>query len=64
MPKMFGIEDQQLYIHDVDGRQMITPVERYGVKLLSIGFLVDKDKAVMWRGSMASNALKQLISGG
>ncbi|MDE6371156.1 MAG: Mrp/NBP35 family ATP-binding protein [Duncaniella sp.] len=62
MPKMFGIEDEQLYIHDVDGRQMIIPIERYGVKLLSIGFLVDKDKAVLWRGSMASNALKQLIT--
>ncbi|MDE6037704.1 MAG: Mrp/NBP35 family ATP-binding protein [Duncaniella sp.] len=61
MPKMFGIEDEQLYIHDVDGRQMIIPIERYGVKILSIGFLVDKDKAVLWRGSMASNALKQLI---
>ena len=61
IPKMFGIEDEQLYIHDVDGRQMIIPIERYGVKLLSIGFLVDKDKAVLWRGSMASNALKQLI---
>ena len=59
---MFGIENEQLYIHDVDGRQMIIPVERYGVKILSIGFLVDKDKAVMWRGSMASNALKQLIA--
>jgi len=62
IPKMFGIEDQQLYIHDVDGRQMIIPIERYGVKILSIGFLVDKDKAVLWRGSMASNALKQLIA--
>lgn len=62
IPKMFGIENEQLYIHDVDGRQMIIPVERYGVKILSIGFLVDKDKAVMWRGSMASNALKQLIA--
>lgn len=61
VPKMFGIEDEQLFIHDVDGRPMIIPVERYGVKILSIGFLVDKDKAVMWRGSMASNALKQLI---
>lgn len=59
---MFGIEDEQLYIHEVDGRQMIIPIERYGVKVLSIGFLVDKDKAVMWRGSMASNALKQLIA--
>lgn len=62
VPKMFGIEDRQLFIHDVDGRQMIIPVERYGVKILSIGFLVDRDKAVMWRGSMASNALKQLIT--
>ncbi len=62
VPKMYGIEDEQLFIHDVDGRQMIIPVERYGVKILSIGFLVDKDKAVMWRGSMASNALKQLIT--
>lgn len=62
MPKMFGIEDEQLYIHDVDGQQKIIPVERYGVKILSIGFLVDKDKAVLWRGSMASNALKQLIT--
>ena len=43
-------------------RDSIIPIERYGVKLLSIGFVVDKDKAVLWRGSMASNALKQLIS--
>ena len=61
MPKMFGIEDEQLYIHEVDGRQLILPIERYGVKLLSIGFVVDKEKAVLWRGSMAANALKQLI---
>lgn len=62
VPKMFGIEDEQLYVHEVDGATRIIPIERYGVKILSIGFLVDKDKAVMWRGSMASNALKQLIT--
>lgn len=62
MPKMFGVEDTQLYMHEVDGRQLIIPAERYGVKLLSIGFLVDPAKAVLWRGSMASNALKQLIT--
>jgi len=61
MPKMFGIEDEQLYMHDVNGRQLIIPTERYGVKLLSIGFLVDKNSPVLWRGSMASNALRQLI---
>ena len=62
MPKMFGIEDEQLYLRESEGRNLIIPIERYGVKILSIGFLVDKDKAVMWRGSMASNALKQLIA--
>lgn len=61
VPKMFGIEDEQLYMHEVDGRNLIIPIERYGVKLLSIGLLVDPAKAVLWRGSMASTALKQLI---
>ena len=40
------------------------PAENHGVKLLSIGFVVDKEKAVLWRGAMASNALKQLITEG
>lgn len=62
MPKMFGVEDEQIFMHKVDGRELIIPATRYGVKLLSIGFLVDKDSAVLWRGSMASNALKQLIT--
>ena len=51
-------------MHHVDGREKIIPAHKYGVKLLSIGFLVDKDSAVLWRGGMASNALKQLISDG
>ena len=61
VPKMFGIEGSELYMHEVDGRALIIPLEKYGVKLLSIGFLVDKESAVLWRGGMASNALKQLI---
>ena len=61
VPKMFGVEDEPVYMHEVDGRQLIIPLEKYGVKILSIGFLVDKNSAVLWRGSMASNALKQLI---
>ena len=61
VPKMFGIEDEQLYMHEVDGRNLIIPIEKYGVKLLSIGLMVEKDSAVVWRGTMASNALKQLI---
>lgn len=62
IPKMFGVEDEPVYMDEVNGRHLIAPVEKYGVKLLSIGFLVDKDNAVLWRGGMASNALKQLIS--
>ncbi len=61
-PKMFGVEDEQLYMVNKDGRDWIEPIEKYGVKMLSIGFLVDKDKPVLWRGGMASNALKQLIT--
>lgn len=60
-PKMFGVEDAPVYMDEVGGRNLIAPVEQYGVKVLSIGFLVDKDNAVLWRGGMASNALKQLI---
>lgn len=62
VPKMFGVEDEQLFMHHVDGRDLIIPIERYGVKLLSIGFVVDKSSPVLWRGGMASNALKQLIT--
>ncbi len=62
VPKMFGVEDEQLYMHEVDGRNLIIPAEKYGVKILSIGFMVDKNKPVLWRGSMASNALNQLIT--
>ena len=62
VPKMFGVEDAKLYMESVNGRDLIIPIEKYGVKLLSIGFLVDPEKAVLWRGGMASNALKQLIT--
>lgn len=61
VPTMFGVEGEQLYMHNVDGRDLIIPLEKYGVKILSIGLLVDKDSAVVWRGAMASKALNQLI---
>lgn len=64
MPKMFGVEDVRPYAVEKEGRQLIEPVEKYGVKLLSVGFFVNPDTATLWRGSMASNALKQLIADG
>lgn len=62
MPKMFQVEDARPYAEQKDGRDLIVPIEQYGIKLLSIGFFVDPGQAVLWRGAMASNALKQLIT--
>lgn len=64
VPKMFGCEDAQPYMEKVDNQDMIVPVEKYGVKILSIGFFVDPASATVWRGPMASNALKQMVEQG
>ena len=61
IPKMFQVEQERPYAEQVDGRDLIIPIEQYGVKILSIGFFVDPDQPTLWRGGMASNALKQLI---
>lgn len=61
VPTMFGVQNQPLYMHSVDGRDLIIPLEQYGVKLLSIGLLVNTDEAILWRGAMATRALHDLI---
>lgn len=61
VPKMFDVENERAYAEEKDGRTVIIPIEKYGLKLLSIGFFVDPSQATLWRGGMASNALKQLI---
>lgn len=61
MPKMFDVEEARPYAVEKDGRDLIEPIVKYGVKLLSIGFFVNPATATLWRGGMASNALKQLI---
>ena len=62
MPKMFDVEDERPYAVKKDGRNLISPIEKYGVKLLSIGFFVSPTTATLWRGGMATSALKQLIA--
>lgn len=62
MPKMFHLEAERIFAEMKDGRQLLIPAMKYGVKLLSIGFFVNPDTATLWRGGMASNALKQLIA--
>lgn len=62
VPKMLGAEQEKVYATNVDGRDLIMPIEKYGVRMLSIGFFVSPNTATLWRGGMASNALKQLIA--
>ncbi len=61
VPKMLQMEDARPYSENINGRDLILPEEKYGVKVLSIGFFVNPEQGIMWRGGMASNALKQLI---
>lgn len=61
IPIMFNVESEQPSIKQVDGKNIIIPITQYGVKLMSIGFLTPADAAVVWRGPMASSALKQFI---
>ncbi len=61
VPKMFGLEDAKPEVTNRNGKEIITPAEKYGVKMLSIGFFVNPVDALVWRGPMASGALKQLL---
>ena len=62
IPIMFGLKDERPESFERDGKNWIIPIEKFGIKLLSIGFFVDSTKALIWRGPMASSALKQLFS--
>ena len=62
IPVMFNCEHEQPEVKVVNGKNLIVPLVQYGVKLISIGFLAPSDSAVVWRGPMASSALKQFIA--
>ncbi|HEX6914899.1 MAG TPA: Mrp/NBP35 family ATP-binding protein [Chitinophagaceae bacterium] len=62
VPIMFGLRGERPMMKDVDGKGVIVPIEKYGVKTLSIGFLVDEKNAVVWRGPMASSAIRQFVT--
>ena len=61
IPMMFDVQEERPISVEIDGRSKMKPVENYGVKILSIGFLTHPDQAVIWRGPMASKALNQMI---
>lgn len=58
MPKMFGVEEEKPLVNE---KELIIPIEKYGVKMLSIGFFVKPEDALIWRAPMATSALKQLL---
>ena len=63
VPIMFGVRGERPMMMDVGGdKGMIVPLERYGIKLMSIGLLVDEKNAVVWRGPMASSAIRQFVT--
>ncbi|SHF46855.1 Mrp/NBP35 family ATP-binding protein [Flavisolibacter ginsengisoli] len=62
VPIMFGVRGERPIMTEINGKGMIVPLDRYGIKLLSIGLLVDEKNAVVWRGPMASNAIRQFIT--
>ena len=64
MPMMFNVKDERPTARTEDGIEWIIPIEKHGVKLLSVGFFVKPEDAVIWRGPMATSALKQLITQG
>lgn len=61
MPLMFDVANEKPTTIDIDGKNYIKPIENYGVKMLSIGFFADVNQAIVWRGPMASKALKQMF---
>jgi len=64
VPTMFGLENARPVATQQNGKTLIEPIEKYGIKIISIGFFVEPDKALIWRGSMATNALNQFMNDG
>jgi ATP-binding protein involved in chromosome partitioning len=62
LPIMFGVRGERPLMKTINGKGMILPLEKFGIQLMSIGFLIDEKNAVVWRGPMASSAIKQFVS--
>lgn len=59
---MFGVRGERPLMRDVDGKGLIVPIEKFGIKMMSIGLLIDEKQAVVWRGPMVSSAIRQFVS--
>lgn len=61
IPTLFNIENEQVMAAEIDGKQLMLPFEKFGIKLMSVGFFVDKERPMLWRGPMAANTLTQML---
>ncbi|HBG70773.1 MAG: hypothetical protein A2W93_04305 [Bacteroidetes bacterium GWF2_43_63] len=61
IPRMFGIENEKPLANEIDGKQIILPIEKHGVKIMSIGFFIENSQGLIWRGPMVANAFTQLL---
>lgn len=62
VPTLFNIENEQVMATEIDGKQLMLPFEKFGIKMMSVGFFVDRDKPMLWRGPMAANTLTQMLT--
>lgn len=62
IPTLFNIENEQIMAAEIEGRQLMLPFEKFGIKMMSVGFFVEKDKPMLWRGPMAANTLTQMLT--
>ena len=59
---MFGVRGERPLMREVDGKGLIVPIEKFGIKMMSIGLLIDEKQAVVWRGPMVSSAIRQFVT--
>jgi ATP-binding protein involved in chromosome partitioning len=62
IPTLFNLHNQKPAVNEFSGKPLMVPFTKFGIKIMSIGFLINPSEAMLWRGPMASNGLKQLIN--
>ena len=62
IPTLFNIENEQVMATEIDGKNLMLPFDKFGIKMMSVGFFVEKDQPMLWRGPMAANTLVQMLT--
>ncbi len=62
IPTLFNIENEEVMATEIDGKNLMLPFDKFGIKMMSVGFFVEKDQPMLWRGPMAANTLTQMLT--